>query len=134
MANTNTNNSASATVITGRRTRLSYANLYEPKGFEGGQPMYSASLIIPKDDKRTLDLIKAAIKAAYENGSYKLRGNGRSVPPLSDINQPLIDGDKKRPDDPAYENAYYINAKNKQQPVLFDVDDTKCIHRPGAAP
>ena len=48
MANTNTNNTASATVITGRRTRLSYANLYEPKGFEGGQPMYSASLIIPK--------------------------------------------------------------------------------------
>ena len=39
----------------------------------------------------------------------------------------MIDGDKKRPDDPAYENAYYINAKNKQQPVLFDVDDTKCM-------
>ena len=127
MTNTNANNNVSATIITGRRTRLSYANLYEPKGFEGSQPMYSASLIIPKDDKRTLELIRSAIKAAYENGSYKLRGSGRSVAALSDINQPLIDGDKKRPDDPAYENAFYINAKNKQQPVLFDVDDTKCM-------
>ena len=129
MANTNTNNTASATVITGRRTRLSYANLYEPKGFEGGQPMYSASLIIPKDDKRTLDLIRSAIKAAYENGSYKLRGNGRSVPPLSEINLPLIDGDRKRPDDPAYENAYYINAKNQDQPKLFGLDGEEVMSR-----
>ena len=126
MAIINTNNN-SATIITGRGTRLDYANLYEPKGFEGGQPMYSASLIIPKDDTRTLELILSAIKAAYENGRYKLRVNGRDVLPLSEIKLPLIDGDKKRPDDPAYENAYYINAKNRQQPVLFDADGTKCM-------
>lgn len=129
MANTNMNNKASTIIITGRRTRLSYANLFEPRGFEDNQPMYSVSLIIPKDDKKTLEKIRAAIKVAYENGAYKLRGNGRTTPSLDDINLPLNDGDKKRPNDPAYANAYYINAKNKEKPKLYDVDDTECLDR-----
>ena len=36
-------------VITGK-VRLSYANLLEPKGFEGQEPKYSVVLLIPKDD------------------------------------------------------------------------------------
>ena len=124
-----TNNTVSATIITGRRTRLSYAQLFEPKGFDGQKPVYSASLIIPKDDKKTLDLIRSAIKAAYENGGYKLRGNGKSVPALEDINLPLNDGDKKRPGDPAYENSYYINAKNADQPKLFGIDGEEVMSR-----
>ena len=131
MENTHTNHN-SATIITGRGTRLDYVNLYEPKGFEGGRPMYSASIIIPKDDSRTLELILNAIAAAYENGSYKLRVNGCDVLPLTEIKLPLIDGDKKYPDDPAYHNAYYINVKNRQQPGLFDVDGTQCRDDRGA--
>ncbi|MBO2517932.1 MAG: DUF2815 domain-containing protein [Clostridiales bacterium] len=126
---TTSNNNASATIITGRRTRLSYAQLFEPKGFDGQKPMYSVSLIIPKDDKKTLDMINAAIKAAYENGSYKLRGNGKSAPALEDINLPLNDGDKKRPNDPAYANSYYINAKNSEQPKLFGMDGEEVMSR-----
>ena len=121
------NKNASATIITGRRTRLSYANLFEPKGFDGAKPMYSVSLIIPKDDHRTLEKINAAIKAAYESGAMKLRGNSRTTPALEDIHLPLNDGDVKRKGDPAYANAYYINAKNRVQPTLFDVDGTQCM-------
>lgn len=124
-----TNNTVSATIITGRRTRLSYAQLFEPKGFDGQKPVYSASLIIPKDDKRTLDLIRSAIKAAYENGAYKLRGNGKNTPALEEINLPLNDGDKKRPNDPAYANSYYINAKNSEQPKLFGMDGEEVMSR-----
>lgn len=124
-----TNNTVSATIITSRRTRLSYAQLFEPKGFDGQKPVYSASLIIPKDDKRTLDLIRSAIKAAYENGAYKLRGNGKNTPALEDINLPLNDGDKKRPNDPAYANSYYINAKNSEQPKLFGMDGEEVMSR-----
>ncbi len=125
----NTNNTASSTIITGRRTRLSYAQLFEPKSFDGSKPMYSASLIIPKDDKRTLDLIRSAIQAAYEAGTYKLRGTGKSIPALEDINLPLNDGDKKRPNDPAYVNSYYINAKNQEQPKLFGLDGEEVMSR-----
>ncbi len=121
MENTNTTRKLPQdTVITGDRTRLSYANLFEPRGFEGSKPKYSASLIIPKDDKRTLDEIRAAMKYAYEQNGYKLRGNGRSIPPMDRISLPLNDGDEKRPNDPAYKDAYYINAKNDDQPALYD--------------
>ena len=57
-------------VITGPRTRWSYANVWDPKSINGGTPKYSVSLIIPKSDKKTVEAIKAAIQAAYEAVSY----------------------------------------------------------------
>ena len=69
-------------VITGPETRWSYANVWEAKSINGGAPKFSVSLIIKKDDP-TIEKIKAAIQAAYEEGQAKLKGNGKSVPPLS---------------------------------------------------
>ena len=57
-------------VITGKKTLFSYAHLLEPKSFNDGQPKYSVSLVIPKSDKATIEEIKSAIKAAYEEGKY----------------------------------------------------------------
>ena len=70
-------------VITGPDTRWSYANVWEPKSINGGTPKYSVSLIIPKSDKVTVEKIKKAIQAAYEEGQSKLKGNGKTVPALS---------------------------------------------------
>ena len=89
-------------VITGKNTRFSYLNVNEPKSINGGTAKYSVSLIIPKSDTITIQKIKAAIKAAYEDGQAKLRGNGKSVPALDTLKTPLRDGDKERPDDEAY--------------------------------
>ena len=50
-------------VITGVKTRWSYANVWEPKSINGGAPKYSVSLIIPKSDTATVGKIKDAIKA-----------------------------------------------------------------------
>ncbi|MDY6073360.1 MAG: DUF2815 family protein, partial [Eubacteriales bacterium] len=36
-------------VITGKDTRLSYFNGWEPKSINGGPEKYSVSLLIPKD-------------------------------------------------------------------------------------
>lgn len=108
-------------VITGPDTRLSYCNVWEPKSINGADPRYSVSLIIPKDDAATVQAIKAAIAAAYKEGEATLaRGNGRSVPPLSAIKTPLRDGDVERPDDPAYANSWFINAKSKEAPGIVD--------------
>ena len=70
-------------VITGKDTRWSYANVWEAKSINGGTPKFSVSLIIPKTDTVTVQKIKAAIQAAYEEGQAKLKGNGRTVPPLT---------------------------------------------------
>ena len=109
-------------VITGKDTRWSYANVWEAKSINGGTPKYSVSLIIPKTDTVTIEKIKAAIQAAYEEGQSKLKGNGKSVPPLPAIKTPLRCGDTERPDDPAYANSYFINANSASKPGVVDAD------------
>ena len=116
-------------VITGPRTRWSYANVWDPKSINGGTPKYSVSLIIPKSDKKTVEAIKAAIQAAYEEGESKLKGNGKTVPALSVIKTPLRDGDVERPDDPVYADAYFINANSATAPGIVDADLNPILER-----
>ena len=116
-------------VITGVDTRWSYANVWDPKSINGSTPKYSVSLIIPKSDKVTIQKIKAAIQAAYEEGESKLKGNGKSVPSLSVIKTPLRDGDLERPDDEAYKNAYFVNANSATAPGIVDADRQQIIDR-----
>lgn len=116
-------------VITGPKTRWSYANVWDAKSINGGAPKYSVSLIIPKDDTKTVEKIQAAIKAAYEEGQSKLKGNGKSVPALSVIKTPLRDGDAERPDDEAYKNSYFINANSATAPGIVDADRNPILER-----
>lgn len=37
-------------VVTGPKTRFSYANVWEPRKFKGDRARYSICLIIPKED------------------------------------------------------------------------------------
>ncbi|MGN1114505.1 MAG: DUF2815 family protein [Oscillospiraceae bacterium] len=116
-------------VITGKATRWSYANVWEPKSIDGSKPKYSVSLIIPKSDTVTVNKIKAAIQAAYVEGQSKLKGNGKSVPSLSVLKTPLRDGDMERPDDEAYKNSYFINANSSTAPGIVDADRQPIIDR-----
>ena len=116
-------------VITGINIRWSYVNAWEPKSINGGAPKYSVSLIIPKSDTKTLEKIRAAIQAAYEEGQSKLKGNGRSVPALSALKTPLRDGDAERPDDEAYANSYFVNANSGTAPGIVDADRNPILER-----
>ena len=105
-------------VITGL-VRFSYLYIWEPRVERDGQkPKYSASLIIPKSDKKTLKKIKAAIEHAKEQG--KNNKFGGKIP--AGLETPLHDGDEKRPDDEAYANSYYVNAKSYTAPNIVDND------------
>lgn len=116
-------------VITGPNTRWSYANVWEPKSINGGTPKFSVSLIIPKSDTKTVAKIKAAIEAAYHEGESKLKGNGKTVPPLAALKTPLRDGDAERPDDEAYANSYFVNANAPTAPGIVDVDRNPILTR-----
>lgn len=61
-------------VVTGINTRLSYANIWEPKSINGGKEKYSVSLIIPKSDQKTVTAIEKAIDAAIQEGIGKFGG------------------------------------------------------------
>lgn len=116
-------------VITGPRTRWSYANVWEAKSIAGGTPKFSVSLIIPKDDTETVSKIRAAIEAAYTEGTGKLKGNAKSVPPLTAIKTPLRDGDTEKPDDPAYAGCWFINANSAVAPGIVDAARQPIIDR-----
>lgn len=116
-------------VITGKDTRWSYTNVWEPKSINGGTPKYSVSLIIPKSDKATVQKIRSAIDAAYKEGEAKLKGTGKSIPSLASLKTPLRDGDIDRPDDAAYENSYFINANSATAPGIVDADCNPVLDR-----
>lgn len=116
-------------VITGPKTRWSYANVWDPKSINGGTPKYSVSLIIPKSDVATVKKIEAAIQAAYEEGESKLKGNSKSVPSLKVLKTPLRDGDLERPDDAAYADSYFINANSASTPGIVDADRQPILER-----
>lgn len=103
-------------VITGKDTRLSYFNGWEPKSINGGPERYSVSVLIPKDDTETLEQIEKAIDAAIEEGIGKFGGK---KPNKKTIKLPLRDGDTER-DDEAYKGHYFINANSVTPPQIVD--------------
>ena len=102
-------------VVTGV-VRLSYANVWEPASINGGTPKYSVSLIIPKDDEKTLTAINAAIDAAIKEGAPKFGGK---IPHRAALKLPLRDGDTER-DDEAYKGSYFVNANSTTAPQIVD--------------
>ena len=122
MENTANKNAVNpAKVITGV-CRLSYANIWQAKSINGGAPKYSASVLIPKSDTKTVAKVKAAIVAAYEEGEGKLKGNGKTVPALVSLKTPFRDGDTERPDDEAYAGHWFINANSNTAPGVVDAN------------
>lgn len=119
---------ASTRVVTGPRTRFSYCNVWEPRSVNGGDPKYSMSLIIPKDDAETLGRINRAIEAAYREGEAKLKGKG-ALPPLTAIRTPLRDGDLDRPEDPAYAGCWFLNANSDRAPGIVDAKAQPILDR-----
>ena len=102
-------------VVTGV-VRLSYEHVWEPASVNGSNPKYSVSLIIPKDDAKTIAAINAAIDAAIKDGAAKFGGK---IPPKGALKLPLRDGDTER-DDEAYCNAYFVNANSTTAPQIVD--------------
>jgi hypothetical protein len=103
-------------VVTGLDTRLSYFHGWEPVSINGGAEKYSVSVLIPKDDKKTVDAIEKAVDAAIEEGIAKFGGK---KPNKGTIKLPLRDGDIER-DDEAYKGHYFVNANSTTPPQIVD--------------
>ncbi|MCR4837476.1 MAG: DUF2815 family protein [Eubacterium sp.] len=115
-------NEVLATKVKTGLTRWSYVSVWEPQEGDDGKPKYAVSVIIPKSDTKTIEAIRNAIQVAYEEGESKLKGNGKTVPPLETIKTPLRDGDLERPEDEAYKDSYFVNAKSVTAPGIVDAD------------
>ena len=102
-------------VVTGT-VRLSYEHVWEPASIHGGEEKYSASLIIPKSDKATVNAIQKAVDTAIEEGLAKFGGK---KPNKAAIKLPLRDGDAEREDE-AYQNSFFVNANSRTAPQIVD--------------
>jgi len=108
----------STKVVTGK-VRFCYVNIFEPTAMnEGDTPKYNICVLIPKSDTATIDKIKKAIEAAKEASKAKLADKNGRIP--ANLKLPLRDGDEERPDDPAFEDHYFINANSMRQPSIVD--------------
>lgn len=99
--------------------RFSYAHVFEPTSVgDSGDKKYSVSCIIPKSDKKTIDLVKKALKAAYDEGVASKFGGRKPA----NCKQPLRDGDTDRSDDENYRNSMFLNASCKTRPGVVDIN------------
>lgn len=100
--------------------RLSYLYAFKARpSQDGGEPKFSAQLIIPKTDKQTLGDFVRAIKAARVEGAAKLKDKNTGKEAVN-LKMPLRDGDKERPNDPNLKGCYFVNATSKNAPQIID--------------
>jgi len=110
----------STKVVTGK-VRFCFCHVFEPSAMEG-QPeesaKYSICVIIPKDDEKTIAKITKAVEMAKAVGKAKIADKNGKIPSTTKL--PLRDGDEERSDDPAFENAYFLNATSNRKPTIVD--------------
>lgn len=100
--------------------RLAFCHLTEPYAYkETEEPKYSCTIIIPKKEKATVDEVNKSIEAARKNGSLTIKEWKGKVP--KNLKPTLHDGDEEK-DDEAFEGMYFINAKSRRRPNLYDRD------------
>lgn len=107
-------------VITGK-VRFSYCHIFEPQApVNGGDPKYSVTLLIPKNDTATFAKMQAAMKEAADK--FRERNGATSLP--AKPNHTIHDGDGTRdsgdPYGPECKGCWVITVSSKQKPVIVD--------------
>ncbi|WP_427114157.1 DUF2815 family protein [Megasphaera sueciensis] len=107
--------------------RISYANIWAPKETPSGTMKYSCSLLIRKDDKKTLAKISEALKQVKNDSASKEKW-GKVI---KELHMPIRDGDTDRPGDPNYEDCYFINANANEDraPKIVDRDRNEILDK-----
>ena len=96
--------------------RLSFVHLDQPYSNNGGEPKYSANLLVPKNDVATAEDLKNALNTAYENGVKNLWKGSRPQ-----MRYPVIyDGDGTRPSGEPFVLGVQGALGHKQKP--------QCVH------
>ena len=110
-----------STKLTTGKVRFSYVSIFEAKvPPQGGDPVYSITLLIPKNDTATVGKMKAAMQEARNNYCNKFGAN--AIP--AQFNHTMHDGDGVRDSGEPYgaecKGCYVITVKSKQKPLIID--------------
>ena len=105
----NFNKKISETSVRLGEVRFCFANVFKPRLDEDGNPdKYSVQVLVPKADAQAVELIRAGVEAAKQQGVTS-KWNGK-MPPASKLKLPLRDGDEEYPDAEEYRGMYFFNA------------------------
>lgn len=106
----------SAKVVTGK-VRISYPNIFAPRAFnEGDKAKYSAQLIIPKSDKKTLKKLRDAEEAAKQAGIERFGAAWAK----KGVRSVLHDGDEDADERPELADSYYLSVSSPRKPFVVD--------------
>lgn len=106
----------SATRVVTSKVRFCYVHAFEPTAMdEKSDKKYSITVLVPKRDKKMVERLEGAVKAALEEGKTKLGGK---IP--ATWKNPLRDGDEERPDDETFEGVIFFNANSARKPGVVD--------------
>ena len=96
--------------------RLSYTHVFNRYNPDGDQAngKYMTNVLIPKDEKETIDAISKAIDVAKKQAIVSKWGGKEP----KKLDMPLRDGDEK--DDENYEGHLFVNAKSNTRPGIVD--------------
>ena len=97
-------------------SRLSYTHVFNRYNPDGDQAdgKYMTNVLIPKDEKETIEAINKAIAEAKKQAIVSKWGGKEP----KKLDMPLRDGDEK--DDENYEGHLFVNAKSNTRPGIVD--------------
>lgn len=93
-----------------KNVRLSFPSLFKRSQFDGKEGKFEGTLLLPKSDTKTYDLINQAIDEAIAEAKIKVPADKRF----------LKDGDDSEYD--GYANHWSIKAANNNRPLIIDKD------------
>ena len=96
--------------------RFSYLNAFEAKPNPSGDLKFSASILIPKEDKAGIKVIQAAINEAVQKG---LDNNKFTKAQVTGLRLPLRDGDKEfeaGTRGAEYKGCFFLNSSSTNKP------------------
>lgn len=113
-----------STEVLTRKVRFSYVQVFEAKEPQGGgDPQYSITLLIPKTDTTTVNMIRAAQAEARERFCKRKGSNALPANPITT----LYDGDGVKPESgepygPECKGHWVLSCKApaKQKPLVVD--------------
>ena len=95
--------------------RLNYLNVFKPDPYYEDKVKYTAVLIIDKSDEETISLINQTIREAHASATARAMKFQ-----LTKDNQPLKEGPKQFPKNPAFANAYCMTVKTtRNKPTVL---------------
>jgi len=98
-----------------KNVRLSFPSLFHKASFDGNEGKFESTLLIDKSDKKTKDVIDAAIAEAIAEAKVKVPSDKRC----------LKDGDESDYD--GYEGHWSFKAASSKRPTVIDRDKTPII-------